>query len=323
MRTLSVSMMLAGLAALAGCPGTDPAIPDAAPPDGSPADTTTDPGPIDAPPVTPICRHDAPFGPPQLVAEVSTAGANEQSAWLSPDELTMLFTRDAGGDGLAHVYLATRSSRQEPFGGVHPLLAISGTRDEYRAVMSSDLLTLYVDRRRGFGTGYAIYAATRASRADAFGELSEVAAVNDPHGQTWEPALSPGGSLYFASTRGASSDLFVATRTGARFEAPVPLVELNSADQEEAPVPSADGLALYFATKHRGGADTSYDVWVALRPTTDSRFEVPSMVHGLNAIGDDLPSWISPDNCRLYFTSDRGGSGITADDIWVASRQPQ
>ena len=39
-----------------------------------------------------------------------------------------------------------------------------------------------------------------------------------------------------------------------------------------------------------------------------------------NTAGNEIPDWISPDRCRLYF--DRLGSNGTNDKIYVAERAP-
>ena len=57
------------------------------------------------------------------------------------------------------------------------------------------------------------------------------------------------------------------------------------------------------------------------RPTTAAPFGSIAQVPVVDAPGLDHPTWISPDDCRLYLHSDRtGGSG--GFDYYVAERAP-
>jgi hypothetical protein len=54
----------------------------------------------------------------------------------------------------------------------------------------------------------------------------------------------------------------------------------------------------------------------ASRASRTASFSAPVNVEELNTANEDLPGWLSPDLCRLYFTSN-GGSGRK---IFVAAR---
>jgi len=41
------------------------------------------------------------------------------------------------------------------------------------------------------------------------------------------------------------------------------------------------------------------------------------LVENVNSAGDDGPSWLSPDGCRMYISSDRAGT----NDVFVAQRE--
>jgi hypothetical protein len=57
-------------------------------------------------------------------------------------------------------------------------------------------------------------------------------------------------------------------------------------------------------------------IYVATRPTTATAFGAPTIVPNVNTDADDGPSWISPNGCRLYLSSDVAGT----NDIYVATR---
>jgi Tol biopolymer transport system component len=130
--------------------------------------------------------------------------------------------------------------------------------------------------------------------------------------------LGAAEALVFSSDRnGANFDLWLATRTGSMFGTPVRLVDLNLGGSAEGdPVLSADGLTIYFRSNRAGGPG-QFDIYAATRGSTaTTAFAPPVLVPNINSSVDDGPSWISPDGCRLYLSSDRDGT----NDIFVATR---
>jgi len=57
-----------------------------------------------------------------------------------------------------------------------------------------------------------------------------------------------------------------------------------------------------------------------MRASTSATFPTPTLVPELNSPQDDMPGWLSSDNCRMYMTSTR----ITGDsyDLFMAERSP-
>jgi hypothetical protein len=94
----------------------------------------------------------ATWGPPQLIAEVSTA-MDDANASLSADGLTVWFGR--GGD----IYTATRPSRDGAFGSPVLVTELESTSGDYDIWVSADQrIALFTSERNG---GPAIYVATR------------------------------------------------------------------------------------------------------------------------------------------------------------------
>ena len=60
-----------------------------------------------------------------------------------------------------------------------------------------------------------------------------------------------------------------------------------------------------------------FHVFRSTRASTAMPFVNPVQVTGFD-FGDsnDTPGWLSPDGCRMYFTSDRSGNS----DIWMGTR---
>jgi Tol biopolymer transport system component len=116
------------------------------------------------------------------------------------------------------------------------------------------------------------------------------------------------------------SELWIAPRTGETFGAPSAVDELNLAGvAERSPVLSADGLRLYFASNRPTGSGPD-DIYVATRASVGGRFGQPVPVTELNTSSRERPNWISPDDCSLYFASDRPGTN-GGMDLWRAERE--
>jgi len=310
---------LALAAGLAGCSPVSAADVDASSDATTPlADARVDAQHADgSPDAATSCRSIDPFDSFAPVAGIKTTAA-EQNAWLSHDELTVIFGRFTPGRK-NDFFIASRAVRTDAFANVRPLSELNSLDQEYRAFMSDDGLNIFFDRQDS-STGYHILTAVRSSPAAQFGAAAPVASVNDMGGN-YEPFLTPEG-MYLGSERGGNlSDLFLAPRVGAGFGAPVRL-GVSSSAPEEMPVVSSDGLTLYFAARDRDPAGQSWDVWMATRADLGQPFSAAALVNAsngmINQAGRDIPAWISDDDCRLYYTTDRDGDL----DVWVASRTP-
>lgn len=89
--------------------------------------------------------------------------------------------------------------------------------------------------------------------------------------------------------------------------------------------PSADGLALYYFTTRLldGGVQPDHDIWVSTRATPEGDFGNPTKLDSVNTPHREQPTWISPDDCRLYFNSNRQHPDqYVNDDAFVATRTP-
>jgi hypothetical protein len=100
------------------------------------------------------------------------------------------------------------------------------------------------------------------------------------------------------------------------------MTSLDSPTLEQGVVLTHDGLWAYVASDRTDLANAgSYDIFITHRSsaTTDD-FVQPTTVTELNSAQYDRANWISWDNCRLYFESERNGVGN--DDLFVATRTP-
>ncbi len=122
---------------------------------------------------------------------------------ISGDGLTLYFHADReGGFGRRDIWLARRSSVDEPFG--EPENAgpeVNGTGLDHDPEISADGLRLYFSSNRLDGN-QDIYVARRNSTDEPFGAAERLAAPVNTEATESAPALSPDGkTLYFVSDR--------------------------------------------------------------------------------------------------------------------------
>jgi hypothetical protein len=252
------------------------------------------------------CDPMAPFGTPVPLMELNTSD-DEEMPRLTPDELTVVFARHKT------LLYATRSSVSEPFG---PAEAPPGFDEVegWSPWLSPDGLTLYFSLD-SYSANPSILVARRNSTADDFGKPED--AGLDTGGLEWHPYLSPDQSdIWFVNEAvGESAQIWRAPIAGdGTIGTPAVVPELAGASIDWAPVISADGLEIFFGR----GASGNYDIYSARRTSTADPFGTPGPVTELVKEGQlnrDLPGWLSPDRCRLYFS--RGG---TAQDLYYADR---
>jgi len=96
-------------------------------------------------------------------------------------------------------------------------------------------------------------------------------------------------------------------------------------EDEFAPVLGNDILVVYWASTRRDlGARGGDDIWRATRARRSDPWTEVTNVAELNTGSSEVPDWLSPDGCRLYFHSDRAAppENTLLTDIYVAERAP-
>lgn len=130
--------------------------------------------------------------------------------WLSADELTLLYVSTrAGGLGQSDIWVATRPALGAEFGDVRPLEGVNTSFDEGRALITRDGLTVIFASARELGLGqHDLWMATRADATAAFGEPSNLSALNSAS-LDLDPFLSADErELYFASNRRGRAEVW-------------------------------------------------------------------------------------------------------------------
>ena len=300
--TAGLCVVVSGCAAILGI---DDGIPRDAGSDAAP-DVVVEAGPDAAA----RCSPQKAFGTPVAVAPLDT-GNDEALARLSRDELSLYFERASGSIDL---YVATRASAAQPFDlpAAVASLDTGGLEADPSLAIDGKLLYFVTDREGGAGA-YDIW--TAAPDDAGFGALAPLSGVGSTGNEQYPYALA--SSLYFASDRAGIPAIYRADLAGAS-ASNVTLVSPADAGVQIVPVVSEDELVMYFAAAGASDSSTDFDIWTTTRTATSQPWSTPVRVTELATTSAEYPTWLSPDLCRLYISTNRGGNY----DIYLASRSP-
>jgi hypothetical protein len=132
-----------------------------------------------------------------------------------------------------------------------------------------------------------------------------------------------GRELYFTSPRPGAlgkADIWRVRRDSTLLAwGPVEhVVELSSAENENTPELSSDGLTMWLVSDRPGGMGQD-DIWVTTRPDRSSAWTTPSNVSELNSPTIERGPSVFLGGLAMVFHSDRpGGKGKT--DFWITTR---
>jgi len=201
---------------------------------------------------------------------------------------------------------------------------INSLTDDYFPNISVDGLTLYFQSRRSGSYGpYDLWATTRRTADDQWGEPVNLGPVINSSAQDGGPSISADGlSLYFHSIRSGVADLWVTRRsaTSEPWSQPVNLgPTVNSSASDVCPRISRDGLSLFFESSRDGGYG-GRDLWVTTRATlADDWGPAVNLGPNVNTSDGEVGLDVSADGLTLIFSSNRPeGSGDY--DLWVTTR---
>lgn len=146
-----------------------------------------------------------PWGQPVNLGPTINSPVWDPTARVSADGLKLLFHSErAGGLGREDVWMATRTSKEDPWGTPVNLGApVNSSYNDGEAVLSADGLALFFNSDRAGGSGnYDLWVTTRRKTSDPWGPPVNLGpSVNSPN-VDWCGSLSADGStLYFCSDR--------------------------------------------------------------------------------------------------------------------------
>ncbi len=248
---------------------------------------------------------------------------NTASLTLTADELTIVFQSNQSGSdagGPVNLWIASRSSLEEPFSNKRPLDEINSAGQEYNPWLTPDGLTVYFSSNRDDENDHAIFKASRESLAEPFGSAEIV--FDGLGSRTLAPYMSPDGQmLYFydelpdGSKKGTfeiewvpvssyewSEPEFLPELNGKAWGEPEYLPELDGDPNNKAGCPfvSKDALTAYY---HRYVPSLNHKcIFTASRTHILEPFDNERMVSELIQTGGNLGSpWLSADGQRLYY----------------------
>jgi hypothetical protein len=225
-----------------------------------------------------------------------------------------LFSARLGVDGLLYVSragaLPTLGTTRFTDGGIDtiaPILQPPG--DDEQAMLSGDGLVVVFQSRRGNAVGpYRLWYSARTGTGAELQPAMEVPFAAAPSATTelQDPWLTP-QHLYFASAPSsvAAKKLQVGDLdpTSRQVTNVVDLFEMQSPSSVEHPVLSHDELELFYSENGQ--------IKRATRQSTSARFQLGAVVPELPLGASMTPTWISPDDCDLYWLGVSGpNSGL-------------
>ncbi|HKO50572.1 MAG TPA: hypothetical protein VJV79_22770 [Polyangiaceae bacterium] len=261
------------------------------------------------------CSAGSPFETPQLVRGLATGasrlrfGSNETTGYYARYYSTSHFD----------LLMTVRGTLDASF-GMERVVLWTGDWD-FSPAVSSDGSTIFFERRVNDGPWW-IYQATWNAGETRFESVVPVSGLEqDDSG----PFLTrDGNTLYFQRRLEGRASIATAERQGQGFNN-VTIVSFAGLDPQYFPVVSADELSLYFAVPNGPTLDSETDIWRATRISKQEKFSAPMKLTELSTTDNEVPSFLSDDNCRLYFdrnTSTPFNWGAINQAVWVATRQP-
>ena len=156
-----------------------------------------------------------------------------------------------------------------------------------------------------------------------FSEPGLIAALSDPAALDADPTMPDDArELYFVSTRTGSAgvDIWVSRRDSVDDDwgPPDPVPELNSADADQDPEISADGLTLYLTSNRAvAGAKGGFDLFISRRDSRDEDWSMPELVPELNSADSDMAAVTNQEGTAMVFHRSIAG----ALDLYVSERE--
>lgn len=251
---------------------------------------------------------DAPWGQPVNLGPTVNSSAKEGVPWTTPDGLELYFRSNrAGGYGYFDIYVARRTSTNDPWGqavNLGPVVNSAGA-ENFLSLSPDGLVLLFSDepvgaapRPGGYG-GADMWMSWRASLSSPWQTPINLGSrVNSPKHDVF-PRISPDGSiLYFSGT---------SSGTWENWQTPIiPVTDFNA----DGKVDSAD-LALLVT--NWGKNNSPYDIgpfaWGdGVVDEKDLKVLMESLVtpapHAADVPGDVVLRWTSPSStptCDVYF----------------------
>ncbi len=262
---------------------------------------------------------------------------NENDVTVTADTFTMFISRGTGTDTAVFQSIRDASSGFPQATRVTDILAI--TNGTMVPNVSADGLALYVQYRTNGAGGavpeggtffdaaadltFNLYTYSRASVASAWiGPTPLPGAVNSAANEVQPFISADGNTLFFASDRMTPGvfAIYQATKSGGVFGTVTAITGLAPVGASVGfPVMNAASTKLFYAAPANGTTGED-DIWMVTRANPSGTFGAPVNVDKLSTPAVDRPGYISPDECRFYFTTNRGSVGGDFD-VWFSKKK--
>jgi hypothetical protein len=246
----------------------------------------------------------------QRVRNINAESSEDYGATLTDDLLEVFFASNRGGGvGNTDIWHAKRLSRADPFDRPELVREVSSVLDDVSPAISADGLTLWVGSQRENGLGgMDIWSATRPKRGVPWGPMENMEALNTEQDDLPRPIGQNGRVMPLVSTRDsgyAQTYLAIREDPGSAFSRVEPLSYLWDADASmENACLTNDGLLLFFK---RAPLGQSGDLFLAWRSSLEEPFRDPIALTTVNSDADDRDPFLSADQFRFFFSSNRDG----------------
>ena len=262
-----------------------------------------------------------PNGPFQNVSEISELkyfGGHVDSPWVSPDNLRLYYFRTEPGSQ-SRLKWSQRNSVYQSWPQGDNLDELNALGYVAHPTLSADELTIVFSGKNlagGVG-GYDLWMATRGHASQGFGNAINLNELNSA-GAEYHPALAADGlTLYFASDRNGSLQIFEARRASVdvSFGWPEVVPAFDSPDSvSDYPFVSSDGREFYLTQDY----GTGLDIYVSYGAGEPPEPNQPIGSFYVNATGGhDANSGRSPETA--FATIQRGINAANGGDVVVVA----
>jgi len=248
--------------------------------------------------------------PTQMPAPINVAGTNSFSIALSADGLrAMVETDRAGGRGGRDLFLLQRATTQSSFTSYGPM-GFCGPSDEGGASLWDGGELIFSSNQLGGAGGHDLYSTHR----EGSGWKANPAhlTLNSPWDETDPSLTSDGLEMFFTSNRPGSlggKSIWHSTRATIWSDdwlAPTLVTSIDSANHEQSPSLTDDGLILFFSSNR----SNNFDIYAAARSSRQSPFGAPVRVAELSGPNHDIGIKIAPQDAQALVTVMLNGRAV-------------
>lgn len=325
---LLCSSVLGGAASSAACTSFGESV---APDAGGATEPGADDAGVSADARPSGCDPTTPFDAAVPVPGLATAAHVEYGAHFSPDERVAYFgrvTRDGGDDATytEAAFTATRTSSAGEFSAFGRLSGEPPVRDGSPTVTADGGMFFFSRSDPKTGRSF-IFEGSFSIQGVGFVDAKKLTGpVNEGDSQQAPYVTPDGNALYFSgesATGSSSTSIYRAARNGSGGYADVAVVAGLGAQNDSydsSPVVTSDELTIYWSRSNTTGPPAS--IHVATRSDKSSKFSGDRVVSELDTADTrQMPSFISADRCRIYFSRSRQVGQALESDVFVASKR--